>query len=224
MCFDDFKTEDDRIGFIVKSQCSRRDLISDLIALHGYTTVISNRYVTLPAETMQLLRQYRAWQNEERLRLGEYYQYQGFVFTQENGRPMYPDSATSRQTSFSKRMQSEERVELKLNFRRIAKIEFVQKAQENRRFNQESAVFLARREGFEPPAFWSVAALKSEEQKFRVLFKLIASGSIAFPGLFHPSTPQAIFLFWVKLWVRHVSDKSSSQPSASQTPAHLDQP
>ena len=33
----------------------------------------------------------------------------------------------------------------------------IQKIQENRRFNQESAVFLARREGFEPPAFWSVA-------------------------------------------------------------------
>ncbi len=52
---------------------------------------------------MQLLRKYRAWQNEERLRLGEYYQYQGFLFTQENGNPMHPDSITSWLTKFSKR-------------------------------------------------------------------------------------------------------------------------
>lgn len=66
-------------------------------------TATSNRYVVLPAETMQLLRQYRVWQNGERLRLGEYYQYQGFLFTQENGSPMHPDSITSWLTKFSKR-------------------------------------------------------------------------------------------------------------------------
>lgn len=33
-------------------------------------TATSNRFVTLPLETMKLLRRYRAWQNEERLRLG----------------------------------------------------------------------------------------------------------------------------------------------------------
>lgn len=66
-------------------------------------TATSNRYVVLPAETMQLLRQYRIWQNGERLRLGEYYQYQGFLFTQENGSPMHPDSITSWLTKFSKR-------------------------------------------------------------------------------------------------------------------------
>lgn len=38
-------------------------------------TITSNRFVSFPAETMKLLRRYRAWQNEERLRLGEYYQY-----------------------------------------------------------------------------------------------------------------------------------------------------
>ena len=66
-------------------------------------TASSNRYVALPIETMQLLRQYRAWQNEERLRLGEYYQNQDFVFTQENGKPMHPDSITSWLSKFSKR-------------------------------------------------------------------------------------------------------------------------
>ena len=46
-----------------------------------------NRYVTLPLETVKLLRKYRAWQNEEHLRLGECYQYQGFVFARTTARP-----------------------------------------------------------------------------------------------------------------------------------------
>lgn len=66
-------------------------------------TATSVRYVTLPAETMKLLRQYRAWQNEERLRLGGYYQDQGFVFAQDNGKPMHPDSVTDWMSKFSKR-------------------------------------------------------------------------------------------------------------------------
>lgn len=63
----------------------------------------SRRYVALPPETMQLLRQYRAWQAGERLRLGEYYQNQNFLFTQDNGKPMHPDSVTEWLKRFSKR-------------------------------------------------------------------------------------------------------------------------
>ena len=63
----------------------------------------SRRYITLPTETMQLLRQYRAWQAGERLRLGEYYQNQDFVFSQDNGKPMHPDSVTDYLKKFSKR-------------------------------------------------------------------------------------------------------------------------
>ena len=66
-------------------------------------TETSVRYVALPLETMQLLRQYRAWQSAERLRLGAYYQDQGFVFAQDNGQPMHPDSANRWLTKFSKR-------------------------------------------------------------------------------------------------------------------------
>ena len=62
----------------------------------------TRRYVALPTETMQLLRQYRAWQAEERLRLGEYYQNQGFVFAQDNGNPMHPDSVTNWLKKFSR--------------------------------------------------------------------------------------------------------------------------
>ena len=63
----------------------------------------SRRYVALPPETIQLLRQYRAWQAGERLRLGEYYQNQDFLFTQDNGKPMHPDSVTEWLKRFSKR-------------------------------------------------------------------------------------------------------------------------
>ena len=63
----------------------------------------SIRYVTLPVETMRLLKQYRAWQAAERLRLGGYYQDKGFLFAQDNGSPMHPDSVTTWLDKFSKR-------------------------------------------------------------------------------------------------------------------------
>lgn len=66
-------------------------------------TSTSDRFVSLPLETMQLLRQYRAWQSAERLRLGEYYQDQGFVFSQDSGNPMHPDSVNDWLKKFSKR-------------------------------------------------------------------------------------------------------------------------
>lgn len=66
-------------------------------------TATSDRWITLPAETMKLLREYRAWQNAERLRLGEYYQDRGFLFAQDNGNPMHPDSVNDWLGKFSKR-------------------------------------------------------------------------------------------------------------------------
>ena len=42
-------------------------------------------------------------QAEERLRLGEYYQNQDFVFSQDSGKPMHPDSVTDWLKKFSKR-------------------------------------------------------------------------------------------------------------------------
>ena len=63
----------------------------------------SKRYISLPSETMQLLRKYKIWQSSERLRLGEYYQNQDFVFAQDNGKPMHPDSVTDWLDKFSKR-------------------------------------------------------------------------------------------------------------------------
>lgn len=66
-------------------------------------TARSIRYIALPEDTMLLFRRYRAWQTEERLRLGEYYQNQNFVFSQDNGKPLHPDSVTAFLTKFSKR-------------------------------------------------------------------------------------------------------------------------
>lgn len=66
-------------------------------------TKTSVRYISLLPETVKLLRQYRAWQSGERLRLGEYYQDQGFVFSQDSGKPMHPDSVTDWLKKFSKR-------------------------------------------------------------------------------------------------------------------------
>lgn len=66
-------------------------------------TETSVRYVTLPQETMQLLRKYRSWQTEERFRMGEYFKDRGYVFSQDDGSPMHPDSVTSWLDKFSKR-------------------------------------------------------------------------------------------------------------------------
>lgn len=66
-------------------------------------TESSKRFISLPAETMQLLKQYKAWQAEEILRLGSYYQRNDFVFSQDSGAPMHPDSVTTWLDRFSKR-------------------------------------------------------------------------------------------------------------------------
>ena len=63
----------------------------------------SKRYIVLPAETMDLFRQYHKWQMEERLRLGAYFIDRDFVFTQDNGEPLHPDSVTNYLTKFSRK-------------------------------------------------------------------------------------------------------------------------
>lgn len=66
-------------------------------------TETSKRFISLPVQTMQLLKQYQKWQIEERLRLGAYYENQDYVFTQENGKPMHPDSVTDYLKKFSEK-------------------------------------------------------------------------------------------------------------------------
>lgn len=50
---------------------------------------------------MQLLREYKTWQSREILRLGEYYKRNDFVFSQDDGKPMHPDSVTDWLKKFS---------------------------------------------------------------------------------------------------------------------------
>lgn len=66
-------------------------------------TETSIRWVTLPVETMQLLRQWQREQAEQRLKLGEYYKNRDFVFCQDNGSPLHPDTVTDWMKKFSKR-------------------------------------------------------------------------------------------------------------------------
>ena len=66
-------------------------------------TASSIRWITLPAETMALLKKWKAYQEEERLRLGEYYQDQDFVFARDSGQPMHPDTVTDWMKKFSQR-------------------------------------------------------------------------------------------------------------------------
>jgi len=66
-------------------------------------TESSKRYIALPAQTMQELKKYRVWQYEERLKLGAYYQNQDYVFSQDNGNVMHPDSLATWLARFSKR-------------------------------------------------------------------------------------------------------------------------
>lgn len=59
--------------------------------------------IALSRKTMDLLREYRIWQNTERLRLGDYYEDRDFVFAQDTGEPMHPGSVTTWLDRFSKR-------------------------------------------------------------------------------------------------------------------------
>ena len=63
----------------------------------------SLRFVSLPAETMELLKEYRDWQLREMFRLGAYYNRRDFVFSQDDGNPMHPDSVTDWLKKFSER-------------------------------------------------------------------------------------------------------------------------
>lgn len=63
----------------------------------------SKRFTVLPSETMQLLKEYKAWQAEEILQLGSYYKNQNYLFAKYDGSPMHPDSVTDYCAKFSKR-------------------------------------------------------------------------------------------------------------------------
>ena len=63
----------------------------------------SKRTIALPPQTIELLRQYKKCQEVEIKRLGNYYRDQNFLFAQEDGSPMHPDSVNTWLDRFSKR-------------------------------------------------------------------------------------------------------------------------
>jgi len=69
----------------------------------GPTKTKNIRFVTIPAETVALLMQYRAWQAEQRLKMGDQWNDTGYVFTRDNGLPSNPRMIDSWLRDFSKR-------------------------------------------------------------------------------------------------------------------------
>lgn len=63
----------------------------------------SDRRISIPKETMERLKEYRRWQLENRLRFGADYENRDFVFAQDNGKPIHPDSFTTWCLKFGKR-------------------------------------------------------------------------------------------------------------------------
>lgn len=61
------------------------------------------RFIKLPTETMDLLKQYRRWYMELKFKNGDRWHDTGFLFVKENGEPMIPDGITAWLSEFSKR-------------------------------------------------------------------------------------------------------------------------
>lgn len=63
----------------------------------------SKRYISLPVETMQLLTEYKTWQNGRIEYFMGYYQDKDYVFAQDNVNPIHPDSVTDYLSKFAKK-------------------------------------------------------------------------------------------------------------------------
>lgn len=61
----------------------------------------SKRTVSIPAELIEMLKTYKRQYSEHRLALGNKWNNTGFLFTQENGNPMHPDTLTDYCKEFS---------------------------------------------------------------------------------------------------------------------------
>ena len=83
---------------------ARSLLYSPARGVYEDTTKTGNiRRISLPSETIQLLKAYRAWYSELQLKNGDRWQDSGYLFVQDNGAPMNPDSLTDWLNKFSKR-------------------------------------------------------------------------------------------------------------------------
>lgn len=79
-------------------------IVTPSVGVQESTTKTSDiRYLTLPQETMDLLKQHRRDQLRLQLANGDRWIHTGYVFTQDNGDRMNPDSITAWLNDFSKR-------------------------------------------------------------------------------------------------------------------------
>ena len=66
------------------------------------TKTDTTRFVNIPVETIAVLRKYRSTQTQLRLLNGDRWHDTGYVFTQDDGKPMHPSSITAWLNKFSK--------------------------------------------------------------------------------------------------------------------------
>ena len=55
-------------------------------------TATSDRTIKLPKQAFEILREYKRWQNEERLKMGDRWESSNRIFAQYDGKPVHPDS------------------------------------------------------------------------------------------------------------------------------------
>lgn len=67
------------------------------------TKTENSRYIAIPKESVLLLRQYRAWQAEHRISIGDLWHDNDLVFSKWNGTFLYPASVNIKLTEFCKR-------------------------------------------------------------------------------------------------------------------------
>lgn len=79
-------------------------LYSTLSGVYADTTKTHTaRFVKLPEETMQLLRQYRLWWLELRIKNGDRWMEGDYLFVRDDGAPIHPDTVTDWLNRFAKR-------------------------------------------------------------------------------------------------------------------------
>lgn len=66
-------------------------------------TKSSIRSIKIPQPCIPMLREYRAWQTEQRLKVGDLWEDKGRVFTRWDGKPLHPDTLTNWFSTFIKR-------------------------------------------------------------------------------------------------------------------------
>jgi integrase len=67
------------------------------------TKTSTTRFIKLPDETMELLKEYKKWYSELRIKNGKRWANTDYLFVKDDGSPMHPDSLTDWLDKFSKR-------------------------------------------------------------------------------------------------------------------------